>query len=216
MIYLSSMEKNTLLHRFSDSMPLPPQQSATSNDSLLSIWLAERLLQANPMNLCQGELQHDTRQQSNKQWYRAAAIIAGLLIVSVFLFKGFYLHSLNTNIADIDKKIAVIYHEFFPDALRVTSPKFRIGQLLNADKVTTDTASLKSLLDKLAYAMNDRQITVKQLQFQRQILSVTLISEDFAALESLQQRLQQASVKVTQEEASSHDHHVAAKLELSL
>lgn len=215
-VYLSDNEESSPLLGFTDSMILPQNTIVSSFDGLSSVWIAQRLLQAKMMNLCQGELQHDTRQRSSKQWYRACAIMSCALVVTVFLCKGLYLHSLSTNVLNLDKQIAVIYREFFPEATQVTSPKFRIGQLLKTGLVANDTAALGSLLDKLAQAVNGNQITVEQFHFQKQVLSVTLVSDNFAALESLQLRLQQDNVKVTQQQASSHERHVAATLELSL
>jgi general secretion pathway protein L len=54
------------------------------------------------------------------------------------------------------------------------------------------------------------------LNFQNQVLSVTMVSQNFAALEKLQQQLQQLNVKVTQAQAASDEGKVKAILELSL
>jgi general secretion pathway protein L len=215
-LYLSNIQRNAQLFAFNDSIPLLQKLNVISIDNLSSVWVAQRLLQSNMMNLCQGELQHDTRQQSSKQWYWVSGMMASLLVVSIFLFKGIYLHSLNTHITDIDKKIAVIFREFFPEAQQVTSPKFRISQLLKSGSVTSDTSSLSIMLDKLAHAVSGSQMTINQFHFQNQVLSVMLVSNDFAALEALQQRLQQAQVKVKQDQASSQEKQVMATLELSL
>jgi general secretion pathway protein L len=167
------------------------------------------------MNLCQGDLQHDNRQQSNQFWYRICAVLSGVMLVSVLLFKLAYLHALTTKTTDIDKKIAVIYHQFFPEAKQVISPKFRIGQLLSVGASHNKASVLWVLLDKLAQSYKDSS-SIEQFHFQNQVLSVTLVSPNFAALEKLQQQLQQLNVKVTQAQAASHDGKVKAILELSL
>ncbi|AHE66506.1 hypothetical protein Loa_00947 [Legionella oakridgensis ATCC 33761 = DSM 21215] len=71
-------------------------------------------------------------------------------------------------------------------------------------------------MDKLAHAFSSGQFVIEQLRFQNQVLSVTLLSKDFAALEHLQRRLQQTKVKVSQTQASSHEQQVLATLELRL
>ena len=213
--YLSQTKTSPLLV-FNDSMPSLKGKHDTLINHVSSAWIAERLLQGSMINLCQGELQHDTRQHASKQWYCASAIVALALVASVVVSKAFYLRALNTHIAELDKKIALIYREFFPGATQIISPKFRIDQWLKTGSANSNTSSLWFLLDKLAHAFLASQLTIEQLRFQGRVLSVTLISKNFAALEMLQQRLQQAKVKVTQSQASSHEHQVVATLELSL
>ncbi|HBI22216.1 MAG TPA: hypothetical protein DDY37_06505 [Legionella sp.] len=125
------------------------------------------------------------------------------------------LHRLNSDIGVLDQKTAVIYHRFFPDAKQVISPKFRVTQWLKTANASQDTA-LWPLLDALAAAVNNDQVTIEQLHYQGSALSVTLNSEDFAALEALQRRLQQAHLQVTQAQAVSHEDRVHAILELRL
>ena len=215
-IYLSSMASPPTFYTFNDSMPLVETVNPIPSKTPSSVWIAQRLLHAHMVNLCQGDLQHDTGPRSCKQWYQASGILLGALIASIFIFKGFYLHSLTTRSMELDKKIAVVYRQFFPDASQVTSPKFRIEQLLKSGLATGDTAVLRTLLDQLASAMKGSDVTIEQFHFQRRVLSVALVSKNFSALESLQLRLQQANVKVTQSQATSHEHDVAATLELSL
>ena len=176
-------------------------------------WTAQRLLKAVPMNLCQGALRHNTKQEVNRRWYQALAVLAALWVVSVFVMNAFISHHLTKKIAELDQQIAVIYREFFPQARDVISPVFRVRQLLKDGQNGQDKA-LWQLESTLATAVTQGELTIEQLRYQHQILSVTLIAKDFAALDALQLRLQQAGVKVTQAQASSQDQHVTATLEL--
>jgi len=88
-----------------------------------------------------------------------------------------------------------------------------VRQLLKDGQNGQDKA-LWQLESTLATAVTQGELTIEQLRYQHQILSVTLIAKDFAALDALQLRLQQAGVKVTQAQASSQDQHVTATLEL--
>ena len=215
-LYLSNGERHTQPIVFKDSLISLQHVGSTIQDGLSSVWVAERLLQAKMMNLCQGELQHDMHQQVSKYWFKASAIMTGVLLVSVVLINALHLHLINNKMVDVDKKIAVIYRTFFPLASQVISPKFRIGQLLQSGLASTDTKDFWSLLDKLAQAYDGKKIIIEQLHFQSPLLSVTLTANNFQALERLQQRLQQANVKVTQSQASSHEDKVLATLELSM
>ena len=215
-LYLNNQERDSHAHLFSDSMPLEQNLNITPNNNLTLVWIAQRLLKANMMSLCQGELQHGTRQEAGKQWYRACAGLFGALLVSILLMNAVKLHLLNTKNADLDSKIAVIYHEFFPNSSQVISPKFRIEQLLKGELANGEASSLWILLDKFAQAFKASQFTIEQFRYQGRTLSVTLVGNNFAELESLQLRLQKANVSVTQSQASSHENHVVATLELSL
>lgn len=215
-LYLTQQLENPPLLLFKDSDESFKKLSGTIIDSLACVWIAQRLLEASPINICQGELAHDNQQYDLLFWYRAAAGIAGSLLISVLLLNAFHLHVLNKKIFSTDQKISVIYHEFFPDASQVISPKFRISQWLTAGFSNDDSAALWFLLDKLAGAYQQTQTTIEQFHFQSRVLSVTLITKDFATLEDLQQRLQLDKVKVTQSQAASQKNQVQATLELSL
>ena len=52
------------------------------------------------------------------------------LVISLLLVNAINLYLVNKQTQKIDDQIAVIYHEFFPGAKQVISPKFRIMQLL--------------------------------------------------------------------------------------
>ncbi len=178
-------------------------------------WVAKRLLNTHVLNLCQGELQHQTRDFSNKRWYQLSGALAGLWLVSYLIIHAVISHQLTNKMADLDQKIAVIYREFFPQAHQVISPRFRVEQLLKQGRGGQDHA-LWPLQDRLAEAMHPDELTINQFHYQNQTLSIILLANDFAALEGLQQRLQQAGVNVTQAQAASHEKHVLATLELRL
>ena len=215
-IYRSHRDKNTPVMVFNDSCLAFKKESATPIDSLYYSWVAQRLLQGNKIDLCQDDLQHGSQQHTNQFWYQACAIIGVLCLISTLFFNALYLHGLKTRIAVLDQKIAVIYRVFFPHASQIISPRFRIGQLLKTGLAGSGHSNLWPLLDNLGRAYKGKQMTIEQLRFQNETLSVTLVSPNFAALEKLQRLLQQAKVKVTQSEASSHEHQVVATLELSL
>jgi general secretion pathway protein L len=215
-IYLATDEKKLQYLTFQDSTSVLNIKNSAHVDSLFLVWAAQRLVQSDPMNLCQAELTHDTRKTGVRHWYYGAAIIASVLLISVLFIDMLYLHSLTTRMTDVDKKIAVIYREFFPQAKQIVSPRFRITQFLTAGLSSNETASLWSLLDVLGHAFKGSSVTIEQFRFQNRVLSVTLVSDDFASLEGFQQRLQQGKVKVRQAQASTQEQKVVATLELSL
>jgi len=211
---------------FNDSVPLSHMADFTKVDSDVSTWIAKRLLKNKPMNLCQGEFQHDTSQTTLKRWYQLAACIAGACLISFLALTISELYVVNHRILAVDAKIAVIYREFFPDARVIISPRFRIEQLLKNNQ-TNRHALLWDLLEKLAMAVmlqsksesktsQSAPVVVSEIRFQNNQLSVTLACRDFATLERFEQGLQQEQVVVHQTEAATHAAKVVATLELTL
>lgn len=188
--------------------------SFTLVDSPPYVWLAERLLQTNAINLCQGEFSIATHKKRGKYWYRICLALIGLWVSSLLVMKAINLHATTKKMVKIDQQIAIIYKKFFPQATQIISPRFRINQLLQSN--LAGGSVLWVLLDKLALFFNAHQFTIEQFHFQNESLSVTLMSKDFSTLEELQLNLQKAGVKVVQSQAISHEQKVRATLELSL
>ena len=95
------------------------------------------------------------------------------------------------------------------------SPKFRVEQLLKSQGGVS-SQTLWTLLDKFAAAIHNEPLIIEQFHYDNQMLSITLTSKDFAALEALELRLRKAQVHVIQAQASLHEQHALATLELRL
>lgn len=175
-------------------------------------WIAERLLKKSLLNLCQGSMIRTSTTQWLNKGYQVAGVLAGIWLISLLTVNAIAMHSLNTKIAKVDEHIAVIYHEYFPEAKQVISPRFRISQLLGNSQENQPRFWL--LLNQFAKAMVNNKITVEQLRFQNKTLSVTLVSPDFASLEAIENKLRQQQLKVKQTQAANRDQHVVATLEL--
>lgn len=214
-LYQKNPEVKTPVVLFKDSLPLFRKKGAVLEESSFA-WIASRLVHAKMMNICQGEFQLKNHQNKIQRWYVASGILALCLVLNSFFMNLLSLHKFNSKIADIDKKIAVIYHQFFPQAAQVISPKFRIEQWLKENAAGQGSSVLWVLLEKLGDAFQEKHERLQQIRFQPPILSLTLVTENFAALEAFEQRLQQAGVKVTQTQATSHEKEIVATLELSL
>lgn len=215
-LYLSQKQEDTALKTFNDTSMKIDSKAVTHLDCISSQWIAERLMKATMINLCQGDMQRGTRQQVSKFWYKACGVVLLVWLISILIMNAFYLHALSSRVKRVDDKIAALYHEFFPHAEQIISPKFRIGQLLKTGLSNGGAATLWILLDKLSQAVKGGSYTINEFRFQNQMLSVILTSKNFADLETLQLRLQRSTVKVRQAQASSHEQQVIATMELSL
>ncbi len=216
--HLSQWTNDQILHCFSDSDKSVLTASTAhiiTHEESSYVWLAQRLLETKPLNLCQGELQHGNSQVKTKHLYQAAIAMSVVWLLSIIVVNLSKVYLLNNNIAAVDKKIAAIYHEFFPEAHQVISPKFRVSQLLKTNQNSSEL-TFWALLDKLTKTAKENPVTIEQLRFQNQTLLVTLATKNFASLEDFQTALQKDNVKVRQTQASTLNQQVVSTLELTL
>ena len=215
--YLSTDLSSVEVLSFTDSAADRTRKEWTTIDSSFFLWAAQRLQHGQRMNICQGELSHGREDDTvSRPMLYACMAVVGFWLVSVLAVNSINLIRLHHQLNKIDEETAVVYREFFPQAEKVISPRFRITQLLKGGYAGQDAAFLWQLLDKLEKAVNIKNITVKQLDYKNKVLSVMLTSRDFAALEQLDARLKKANVKVQQTQALSYEEHVEATLELRL
>jgi general secretion pathway protein L len=212
-LYLESQTDLSSIVRFDDSAPTLILPSFHCVSGSFYEWVAKRLAKIKPMTLCQGDLQHRQRGASVARWYHVSLGLLGLWLACIVVMDTVLSYRLSHQLSEVDRHISVIYHEFFPQATQVISPKFRVEQWLHAAGAHQDETFWR-LLNALAQAGNHHAFTIQHLRYEHNMLSVSLISPDFEALETLERRLQQASITVTQTQASSQKQHVMATLEL--
>lgn len=197
---------------FEDST-LPTSLPKTNEHSY--VWIAQMLLKSKPLNLCQGSMQHGNDSDWIKKGYTLAATLGVVWLLSLLLVNSFTLYSLNKKTAELDEQIGLIYHQFFPDAKQVISPKFRISQVLGSNDKTSNQARFWFLLNQFTKGMQAKTATIEQLRFQNKTLIVTIVSPDFASLEILENKLRSNQITVKQTQASTRDKQVVATLEIT-
>ncbi|MCE0724099.1 type II secretion system protein GspL [Legionella resiliens] len=210
-VYLKSHPQYQPLLFADSAIQIDP--SLTKSQETSHTWIAQRILKSKLMNLCQGEMQHGNKADLIKKGYQLVGALFCFWLVSLLVVNGIKLHLLNKQTQKIDEQIAVIYHEFFPDAKQIISPKFRITELLESNN-TEEQNRFWFLLNQFAKVMKNERNTLEQLRYQNKILSVTIISTDFASLEELENELKKQQLKVKQTQASTREQHVVATLEL--
>ncbi|WP_419418860.1 type II secretion system protein GspL [Legionella sp. D16C41] len=212
-LYLNQLSPELTVYTFQDDSPINLPQAQLIDEEPL-IWIAKRLQNHHILNLCQGPFSHNPTASKVKRWYYAAAVMALLWLITLLTFNSLKIYSLSKQLSAIDMQTATIYRQFFPQAKQVISPRFRIGQLLKGRNNNDNNFWL--LLNDLTQALTDNNSTIEQLRFQNQMMQITVISNDFDALERLQTNLQQKQITVRQTQASSKEGHVIGVLELSL
>ncbi len=179
------------------------------------VFIAQRLLHTTFINLCQGDLRHDTHQTMRGRWSIVSVVCLGAWLMSILMMNSLNLYRLNYQNHVVDGKIAQIYQEFFPNATDVISPRFRIEQLIKSGS-SSQQGEFWYVLGRLSLVVEDspKKLKIEQLRYHKQSMIIHLMTDDFASLESFENRLRQAQLKVTQVQASSQENHVAAVLEL--
>lgn len=212
---LNYLKKNSLepVLLFQDSK-INATSSIPTNTEFSYTWIAQKLLASKPLNLCQGDMQHGKTSDWISKGYQLVGLLCCIWLVSILLVNAIDLYLLNKQNGQLDEQIAVIYHEFFPDAKQVISPKFRISQLLGSNTSDSQT-HFWFVLNQFAKAMAENEHTVEDMRYQNKTLSVTLVSADFASLEKIENTLKSLQLKVKQTQASTRDQQVVATLELT-
>lgn len=214
-IYLKTLSDDQTVARFQDSTSQWKAPHETIIDDSYYLWIARRLQQQPFINLCQGALKHVSQQKDSKQtWLKAFAMLAGTWLFLFILINLINVIRLNIQMKEVDNKIAQVYRQFFPGAQQIISPRFRITQLLKSGHARQDNNTLWRFMEAFDKAIDTKRITVLQLDFKSNRLSITLKGPDFSALDELASRLKRAHVNVEQSQAQSYDDYVSAVLEL--
>lgn len=174
--------------------------------------IATRLVNANYINLCQGDFTRNRARALMIKWYKITAGAGMVALLTLFAIDGARLYLLQRELLRCNNSIAELYRQFFPEARQVVNPRLRVEQLLHKGGAGND--HLWSLLS--AVGKNLHNFILERMRFQNNILTLDLILDDFPALAQLEHDLAQHKVKVAQKKAKSQDNKVSVTLELKI
>lgn len=192
--------------------PHMPQQVETDTGYT---WIAKRLLNHPYINLCQERFVQNNNQHQIKKWYIYAATLATFWLISTIGLILVHWFTQQKEIRHLDEQIAVVYHQFFPQAQQVINPRFRISQYLKTTQNTTND-TFWSLLVKFSQVLHDKNIELTHLQWQNETLQIQCTTPDFMVLNQLEEQLKNAGLQVKQSQAATENESIHSTLELSL
>jgi general secretion pathway protein L len=169
--------------------------------------------QTQAINLAQGEF--SVRQGSgNWQAWRSVAALAGLWLVLQLGFdlsQSWYLQRQGDGYAAASQ---ALYQQLFPADTRIVNLKAQFTEHLSAAAVGGQGAFFALLNHAVSALAEVPQLTVQEVDFsqERGDLAMQLHADDFAGLEQLRQRLQQADLQVQLGSASREAQGVSARM----
>ncbi|WP_437881248.1 type II secretion system protein GspL [Pseudomonas sp. LRF_L74] len=165
-------------------------------------------------NLAQGTFARCDDSSGLERWYPVAAVLGVWLVLQL----GFNLvqgWQLRKEAARYAASSEALYRELFPDDARLINLRAQFDQHLSEAQGSAGNRLL-GLLDQAATAISAEgvQVRVEQLDFnaQRGDLAFNLHAGDFATLERLRTRLQDAGLAVDMGSASREDSGVSTRL----
>ena len=169
--------------------------------------------QTQAVNLAQGEF---AIQQGSGQWrpWRNVAALAGLWLVLQLGFdlgQSWYLQRQGDHYAAASQ---ALYKELFPADTRIVNLKAQFAEHLSAASSDNQGAFFALLNHAVSALAEVPQLTVQAVDFsqERGDLALQLQAADFASLEQLRQRLQQAGLPVQLGSASREAQGVSARM----
>ncbi|WP_449467826.1 type II secretion system protein GspL [Stenotrophomonas humi] len=162
-------------------------------DMPLHAWLARQ--RGNAVDIAQGSFAVKSR-TGLRHWKPVAVALAAVLMAQV-AFDGVQAWLLNQQAAGYRQVNEAIYKGLFPAEKRIVNLKAQFDQHLLQG---SSASRFNEMLGKVAAALpDDGELQVKRLEFQAGNARMTLQLQggDAAARETLQQRLQAASMQVT-------------------
>lgn len=182
----------------------------------LEFW-AKNLKESLNINLLQDEFAPVIHTEADySQWIRwAGTVFATWLLFYIVGYGTEWLIFHSKNQA-LDNTISALYHEVFPNASGVISPKERIErELASVQHSGTQTDFLPMMVVVENVHQNFPDISIKEIEYSHSDLHLQVSAKDFEHLDKLSQALQKQGLLVKRENASTSTEGVAARFSLS-
>ncbi|WP_416306893.1 type II secretion system protein GspL [Neptunicella sp. SCSIO 80796] len=167
-------------------------------------------------NLLQGD--YKVRQQGSSEWkkWRAAAILAGVALLTTLIDKGLEANHLRQQQQEIQAQIEAQYQRAFPNGGRYRDIKTKITDLMKELQQGGGGVSLLAMLSQLSEAFDSSQIQPQTMKFSqdRSELRLQAVAKDFNALEKFKTAAESAGFEVQQGAINNNGDQVISTLTL--
>ncbi|HYW03040.1 MAG TPA: type II secretion system protein GspL [Gammaproteobacteria bacterium] len=171
-----------------------------------------------PLNLRQGP--YAPRREARRQWrrWRAAVVLAALLLVSRFGLGFYHLHRLGAGNRALETQTRQLFHQAFPDVHRVVDMQVQAHQRL--DKLRKQTvggnAGFLAMLDSFSQALgHDDNVTLKGISYQRGVMNLDVKADKLDTIDGLKKRIAGSSrFSFDIQSVNNNPHGIEARLEM--
>lgn len=204
---------------FADSVNhVPDELKASVKISKLSFneWIGSRIYLCSKPDLSRGLKKKNAYPNQIKTWYLRCALLLGIYMFSNTGFQIINLRLLSHQIQNLDIDLKENYQKFFPEAENTTDPRLKITQLLASTSTTEQSKLFWTFLGRLTESYAQSPFELEAFHYQNQKLNLSLLCQDFTALESIKKQLQQPPIKLMQSQAIAKKDQIIATMELHL
>jgi general secretion pathway protein L len=203
-----------------DTPPLPPLEvtvdQVACGEGVLH-HLAAAFPGANPIDLLQGP--YSRSEQLGRLWrpWRAAAVLAGLWIVTHLVALGLQNRELAAQELALRGHITEVYLDTFPDARKVVDPRLQMERRLSALR-SGQSGGEQGFLEILARAgaplSRTEDLTIRNLRYRNGRVDVDLTVANLQMLDALKQSLEGERLSVEIRSARASGDQVEGRLEI--
>jgi general secretion pathway protein L len=218
-LYLKSQTDFSHILIFNDTPVLTNSERFTKLDFAAHAWLALKLFKHKYINFCQAEFVHNTDNQLTRKYFKIAGALGATWLLSLLFLNVFALVLLNNQLSTYDKKIALLYRKFFPNAQQIISPRFRINQILEKNQSGYNgvfwqlLAKFSIVLKKIDNVAGN--VHVEQISMQNNKLEISLACKNFDILDKMETSLKNQHLTLHKSGVITKGDKIAATLEIS-
>lgn len=175
--------------------------------------LSPHLEKANFINLLQSGFQAKPQGTKIKKiWMLACGLaLAAILFAFVGNIISYFILSRDAN--KIETEINHIYKHNFPNATSIVAPRQRLTEKLRSLSGQAGKNAVLVILGKLTKSLNEiKGITIKNMDFREQQMTLDVLGESFDSLDGFSKNLMQQGLNVKQQNAATQGSQVKATL----
>ena len=166
-----------------------------------------------PLNLLQDEFQVRHQPEQTQQLFRYAGALALACILVITMADIFKISYLSSQEAQLEKQIAVVYKQIFPQSTSVVSPKKRIQRLLGTMHTSQSRTDFLSLVSEVSpIIQKNSKLTVREAIFSNNELQLRVEASDFSVLDQFTQQVKALGFTVTQSSASKSGDMIQSRI----
>ena len=168
------------------------------------------------INLLQGSYaKADKTHKTVRPWKIAAALAAIWFVISV-AHVGLEYSRLNKLDGQLTAEIEQVFSRTFPDARNIVNPRVqmqqRLKKLTSNESATSDADFLKYLHQSGYELYKNQNISITDIQYKNNELSLDIKTKDIQVLEAVKSKLQSKQINAELQAAKSVDDFVLAKM----